>query len=299
MNFVGNKKAVSFIEKTLERGATSQAYLFSGPESVGKFFLAQAFAKSLINEGSLRFEDSGAGGLVVDLVVIKPEIEERKGVIKERDITIERVREARKDLALFPHSGKRKVLIVDNAHKMNITSQNAFLKILEEPNSTSVIILVTHEDSKILPTIKSRCQKVNFGLVGREMEMEMGSLVGEDFAGKYGALAMGRPGLLFEMAREKERLEYHVGSYEQFRKVFSMDLNQRLSFAEKMSKDVNAAIGTLNVWNWILRKEGLEDGGRELGETYLKISAIEDSMATLKSTNANPRLVLENLLISI
>ena len=110
---------------------------------------------------------------------------------------------------------------------------------------------------------------------------------------------MGRPGLLFEMAREKERLEYYVDSYEQFRKFFSMDLNQRLSFAEKMSKDVSVAIGTLNVWNWILRKEGLGDGDRELGATYLKISAIEDSMATLKSTNANPRLVLENLLINI
>lgn len=298
MSFVGNKKALNFIEKTLQRDATGQAYLFSGPESVGKFFLAKAFAKSLISGEKFVFDDEAEKNLLVDMIVVSPEVEEKKGITKECDITIEKVREARRELSLFPHNGKRKVLIVDNAHKMNITSQNAFLKILEEPNSTSVIILVTHEDSKILPTIKSRCQRINFSLVGKEAMMEMEGSVGKDFVEKYEALSMGRPGLLSRMAKEKEELDYYAGAYEECEKILASDINQKLSYAEKMSKDVNLILKTLSVWNWILRKSALEREEERDG-LYVKISAIEKAMSSLKNTNANSRLVLENLLLNI
>ncbi|EKE11063.1 MAG: hypothetical protein ACD_15C00143G0001, partial [uncultured bacterium] len=112
-------------------------------------------------------------------------------------------------------------------------------------------------------------------------------------------LAMGRPGLLSEMSQKKEKLAYHVDAYTEFGNIFSADLNRKLSYAEKMSKDVNVALGTLNIWIWMLRQSALEKGGEELNGSYAKISAIEEAMAVLKNTNANSRLVLENLLINI
>lgn len=299
MVFVGNKKALNFIEKTLERESFSQAYLFSGPEGVGKFYLAKTFAKSLILDENLDFSSDEKPEFLADIIVISPDIEERKGIVKEREITVEKVRDARKDLALFPYGGKRKVLIVDNAHRMNTAAQNAFLKILEEPNSTTVIILVTHNDSKILPTIKSRCQKINFSLVGNEMEKEMDSVVGEDFAKKYAMLAMGRPGFLFEMAQKEEKLAEISGAYEEYEKFLRADINSRLSFAEKMSKDINRSLHILNVWIWIIREKVEKKSGPELELSYARISAIEKAIEILKNTNANSRLVLENLFINI
>ncbi|KKU55662.1 MAG: polymerase III, delta prime subunit protein [Candidatus Moranbacteria bacterium GW2011_GWE1_49_15] len=300
MNFIGNKKAVSFIEKTLEKGGASQAYLFSGPEGVGKLFLAKAFAKSLISGGSLPdFESGDVEKLPVDLILLKPEIEEKKGIRKERDIAVERIRDAKKDLSLYPYSGKMKVLIVDNAHRMNVASQNAFLKLLEEPNSTSVIILVTHEYSKMLPTIRSRCQKVGFGLVGPEDMGTAADFLGGDFVSRYAEAAMGRPGLLFRMSTNQEELALYRDASEELAQMSSADLNRKFSFAEKMSKDVDGAIKTLNMWSWMIRKKALAENGADLDSSYGNISKIEETVSALKNTNANARLVLENLLINI
>jgi len=295
MNFIGNKKAVNFLSKSLEKGNFAQAYFFSGPESVGKFFLAKVFAKSLISGEKLFFAENEKEGLFVDLTVIATEVEEKKGVLKERDIPIEKVREALRNLSVFPHSGKKKVLIIDDAHKMSVASQNAILKTLEEPNSTSIIILVACDESKILPTIKSRCQKINFSLAGEEMRI----LSGDDFFEKYGILAMGRPGLLVGMLKKKDNLEYYSAIRREFENFFSADLNQKISYAEKMSKDIGMAIKTLNVWIWMLRELSLKDDQDSVNGYYGKISEMEKAIHMLRSTNANSRLILENLLINM
>lgn len=298
MDFVGNKKVVDFMCKILEEGSFSQSYIFSGPENVGKFFLAKSFAAGIIKGEEFFTEENPIEGLL-DLIIITPQTEEKGGKKKEKDIPIESIRNAQRELSLFPNKGKKKVLIVNNAHRISISGQNALLKILEEPNSTSVIILVTHEESRLLPTIKSRCQKVSFSLVGSDEMRKMEKLVGNGLFEKYEIMSMGRPGLLMGMLGDKERLDFYESAYDDLDKIYGYDMNRRLSYAEKISKDPSRAIEMLNVWTWIIRKKYFESGDDFADGYYSVISKIEKAVDEIKSTNANSRLILENLLISI
>lgn len=80
----------------------------------------------------------------------------------KRRIPIELVREAERWLAVSPHEGKAKVLVIDPADQMSEPAANALLKTLEEPRSGSFIVLVTAASSALLPTVRSRCQAVRF-----------------------------------------------------------------------------------------------------------------------------------------
>lgn len=133
--FIGNTKAVKLLEKSMRNSRISHAYLFSGPENVGKLALAKIFSRGLILGKPLDLEINGKKN-PFDMVILSPEIEEKKGITKEKDIKIENIRNLQKELSLFPYEGKYKILIVDNAHKLTVSSQNALLKILEEPNET-------------------------------------------------------------------------------------------------------------------------------------------------------------------
>jgi DNA polymerase-3 subunit delta' len=99
--------------------------------------------------------------------------------------------------------GGRKVVVIDDAHKMTAQAQNCLLKTLEEPPSDSLLVLVTHDRHSLFPTVVSRCQVVNFERLARsDMDRATDALVGE--AGRarplVTALAENCPGRLLELA---------------------------------------------------------------------------------------------------
>lgn len=81
---------------------------------------------------------------------------------QEGDDGRENVRGITKDIHLKPSEGKRKVFIIDDAHKITETAADAFLKTLEEPPKDSIIILITSKPEMLLQTIRSRCKKIKF-----------------------------------------------------------------------------------------------------------------------------------------
>lgn len=298
--FVGNAKTINLLDRAIENGRISQAYLFSGPESVGKFTLSKIFANAIISEKNIFKKDilSFGGGRKdeLDLMIIEPEIEEKKGIKKIKEIKTEKIREAQKELALFPYVGKKRVLIVNDAHRMTVSAQNALLKSLEEPNRTSVMILVTHDDPKIILTIKSRCQKINFFLAD---EAEMNKMFENDKNREIVELSMGRPGLAIKMKENTEEVDAKKKDFEELEKFPSWGINERLSLAEKMSADIAETAKKLEFWMWILRikskKKGLSDGFF----SFKTIEKINKALEIIKNTNANARLVIENLFLEI
>lgn len=293
MKFIGNQKVLASLQKSLERGMLNHAYIFSGPEHVGKFTLAKMFALGAIGGKKMELEiDSFDKDALLDLIVVSPEIVEKKGVTKKRDISIESVRDAKSSLSLFPYRGKYKVLIIDEAHKMNVSAQNALLKILEEPNATTMMILVTSETGKMLPTIQSRVQNVNFGLVG---DAEMQKHFSEDIA----ELAVGRPGLAEIISQDENEREFRVEAKKQLEKIFQNSMNEKLQLAEDLSKDVVKTLEKLDAWTWELRKKALLVDENERNDAYDKMEKIQKSIETLKNTNANARLVLEDLFVNL
>ena len=175
----GHKTAKLTLCRAEKEGRIAHAYLFSGPDGVGKKLTALSFAK-LLNcpSGITESCDCSSCGRIDRGV--HPDV----SLFEYPDKTIITAENTRDEIEsrvfLKPFESKYKVFIVDGAERMNISAQNAFLKTLEEPPAYSVIILITHLPSLILSTIRSRCQKVSFGgldgRVARERLVEAGEL---------------------------------------------------------------------------------------------------------------------------
>ncbi len=300
MKFIGNRKSVEFLRRSVKNASLNHAYIFAGPQGVGKTTLAKIFAQAAIAGGEMNLatdvEDKQA---LLDLILIEPETVEKKEVIKTRDISIEAIRQAQQKLSLYPYHGKYKVLIVKDAHRLNNSAQNALLKLLEEPNQTSILILVTSELDKILPTVQSRCEKLNFSLVN---QVELTQAFGEEinFASDIPTLAMGRPALASLMLAEPEILEARRQQKQQLEKLRAGTLGEKLQLAEEFSKDTKKTLETFNAWIWLLRIDALSNADEQVrNNLYEVIKKIQESMTLLKSTNANGRLLLEVLFLDI
>ena len=149
-------------------GSLGHAYLFSGEEGIGKFLMAKTLAKA-VNCASQSGDSCEVcsscawieKGIHPDVSIITPS---STNIIK-----IEQVRVLREHISLKPHSGFKKVFIIDEAHAMNASAQNALLKTLEEPPDCSLLVLVSHAPQALLPTIRSRCQTLHFTPAGRDV----------------------------------------------------------------------------------------------------------------------------------
>ncbi|MEI7621357.1 MAG: AAA family ATPase [Candidatus Moraniibacteriota bacterium] len=301
MHFIGNQKTVEFLNKSLKNAAFNHAYIFAGPQGVGKTTLAKIFAQALIagaSELEMDIEKQDTQALF-DLIFLEPETVELKGKIKQRDIPIEAVRQVQQALSLFPHHGKFKVLVVKDAQKLNGAAQNALLKLLEEPNATSILILVVSEMSRILPTVQSRCEKLNFSLV-LQVEMKQAFEREKNFASDIPVLAMGRPALAKKMLENPLQLEAHRQVAQQLEKLRYGSLNDKLQLAEEFSKDTAKTLAVLDNWTWLLREQALTctDEAKRI-ELYQLIEKITARIPLLKNTNANSRLLLEVLFLEM
>lgn len=177
----GHEREAAVLARAASSGRVAHAYLFAGPEGVGKRLTAVSFAAYLNCEARL----SGGGlveacgecdscqafsrGVSTNLLEVAPE----DGLIR-----IDRIRELQGALRRKASRGV-KVAVVDGAEKLMPAAANAFLKTLEEPPGDSVIVLVTSRASELLPTVLSRCQRVNFRplpdeLVSRMVEEKKG-----------------------------------------------------------------------------------------------------------------------------
>jgi DNA polymerase-3 subunit delta' len=154
------------LQRSLERGRLAHAYLFAGPRGSGTRELAGTLAKALNCE--TREHDSCDrcetcrridAEKYPDVYWVRPES-------KSRRITVEQVREFESAVNLKPSEARVKVGIIVDADCMGEEASNAFLKTLEEPPAQTIIILLTAEPQRLLPTILSRCLKISFGPTG-------------------------------------------------------------------------------------------------------------------------------------
>ncbi|NTW27056.1 MAG: AAA family ATPase [Candidatus Moranbacteria bacterium] len=299
MDFIGNKKAVDVLQKSIKNAALNHAYLFSGPERVGKFTLAKMFALSAIAGAQLSLDvELENKDALLDLIIVEPEIVTKNGISKQRDISIESVRDAKQSLSLYPYHGKYKILIINDAHKLNVSAQNALLKILEEPNQTTILILVTSEIDRILPTMLSRLQVINFGLV-RDEDMQIGFGGNFSFQKDCIELSIGRPGLAQFLNENIEEKNFRMDALLEFEKIKKGSLNDKFKLAEELSKDAVRTLDKLNIWMWEIRKLGISGENQQGIVACCHIDKIQKSMAILKRTNANSRLILETLFMDL
>src|SRR5215217_94220 len=169
----GHTHLLDLIARAATRGSLPPSVIFAGPDGVGKRMAAVALAQ-LMNCPNLppagerhtsdRHPDACgtcasckriARGVHADVLLIEPG---DSGAIK-----IDQVRDAIERSAYRPFEGRRRVVILDEADAMNADAQNAVLKTLEEPPAASTFVLVTSRPDMLLPTVRSRCQRLRFG----------------------------------------------------------------------------------------------------------------------------------------
>ncbi len=177
---LGQERVISHLRTAREKGRLSHAYLFLGPEGVGRGSTARALAAAL---NCLTPREDGdacgvcascrrlAAGTNPDFVVIKP--------IESLQIKIEQIREFRR-LTNYPPLGDGwRVALIKPAEALNEAAANALLKTLEEPPERHLLVLTAQAEADLLPTIVSRCHKLAFAplpaaLVARELEERRG-----------------------------------------------------------------------------------------------------------------------------
>lgn len=283
MNIIGHQKIINFLDRSIEKNALSHAYIFSGPEHLGKFGVALDFARKLTNSES---------EINPDLIVVKPD---------EKDIKIEQIRELQQSLSLTSHFGKYRAAIIDDAEKMNKAAQNAMLKTLEEPMEKIILILIIHDLGKILPTIKSRCALEKFAPVSpKEIEKMLPDNLGNREEIIFWSL--GRPGLLKIISENTEELANRKEAEKELLGLFKNNVSEKFALAEKMSKDAPNLGEKLDWWTVLLR-ESLFGEKKPISLNPQKIVNLLDrigrSRELLRETNSNARLVLENLLLEM
>lgn len=152
---IGYKKQKEYFENTLKRNNLSHAYIFCGSEGIGKKMFAYDIFRLVNNR-----EPEGDP----DFKILTPRLEEDETKIYSEDI-----RNLKSYLSLKPYFGLYKFVIINDADRLVPEAANSFLKMLEEPSLSTIIILISSKPKFILPTVLSRCEKVHFLPLGEKV----------------------------------------------------------------------------------------------------------------------------------
>ena len=293
---IGNERVAKILEKNYETDRLSHAYLFEGPEHIGKKTLALGFCELLLNNNNKNVLENP------DLMVLNPSD-------GDKQITVERIRELEKVLGLYPYCSKYKIAIIEQAEKMNKAAANALLKTLEEPSKTTILILLSSDSKSVLDTIKSRCQRIKFLPVKRKLLEKFleNKVNGKQEAERIIEISGYKPGKIIEFLKHKEKIDAAVKSVNEFAVVIKKNENDKINEAEKISKnETGDIVSALDLWTIYCRKllvreyENRDDNkGEYLPKIISRINLINKTKKDILSKNINTRLAIENLFLRI
>ncbi len=320
MNFahiIGHERQKEVLERAVRQGRLAHAYLFAGPEGVGKRLMVLALVRTLFC-----VEERGCGECPPcrkvdhhnhpDLHILEPD---------GSSIKIEQVRNIQRDLNLRPHEAKRKVCLIEAAELMTVGAANALLKTLEEPRGDTLLILLSSQPQRLLETIRSRCQPLCFArqpleLLRDALQSQLG--VSDAEAHVLAALADGS----FKKAFGKDRqlyLEERRNLLKTLTGLSPGSILPILEFAEQLAADKTALPDILEIFQAFYRDVLLAVHGRDAAELVnldlvekvrrvaarenaagilLKLEALGQAHRQLER-NLNTQLVVENLLLKL
>lgn len=309
---IGHQRIVKFFENAEKEGALSHAYGFIGPGSVGKRTVAKKLASTLLKTPEEKLFSHP------DFIYMERGEDEKTGKLK-KEITVNQAREIRSRLQTTSWQEGYRVVIINEAEKLNNESASALLKILEEPPKRSIFLLLVENEAALIPTIKSRIQTFYFSLV-KPAEVAVGLReMGADpeKAELFARRCLGKPGLAINFLQEDFSDKYSE-LLKTFQEMVGAPFYRKLQLVENYFGDKeDGERGRQELQkildNWIawfrdslLKKHGASEFSSEpLIFTKLHFSdsqllEIIDSLINIKkllSQNVHPRLAVETALI--
>jgi DNA polymerase III subunit delta' len=319
-SIIGHAKIVEFLEKSIAGGNPAHAYLFLGPEQVGKSTVARWIAGALLHaeppfnpplergENQVTALDSHP-----DISIVTRDRDEKTGNLKS-NISIEQIRNLRERLSMSTMQGGHKVAFIEDADFMSIEASNAMLKTLEEPTSKTTIILTASNEVRLPATISSRCQTFRFGLVSADRTVKALVDQGQSQvqAEKIAAVSFGRPGAALKYMNDPELFSEHAQEVKSIQNLVDLPISARLKYVTENTpkgaagrEQVLAKFGT---WERVLRDQLLSSLGCDELTAIKSRSQAKQPAQTLKTLhacrqallkNTNPQLTLENFLINL
>ena len=194
---IGQPTACAQIQRAWSHGRLSHAYIFDGPEGVGKGACARALAALLLCEMPQDGDSCGCClscrqlevGTHPDCIILTPD---------GKSLRIKQIRELRARLAGSASYGGYTVVIIEQADSMTLEAANAFLKTVEEPQGPTCFILITSQADRLPDTIRSRAQMVRFRPLSQE---SLARLLGPDADTEPGRIAVSLAGGSLTRAR--------------------------------------------------------------------------------------------------
>ena len=274
---LGNQRLKDNLRSSLGRGKASHFYLISGPAGSGKRTLAKLLAAALMCEGAHPPCGTCSGcrkilnGLHPDFITVDdPE---------KKTVPVDLIRKAMADIYIQPNEGKRKIYMIPRGQDMNLSGQNALLKILEEPPPYGAFLLLTDNPERLLPTVRSRCvelplQPLNETLLRRELESRFPGNEAIDAAISRSGGYLGQAIQLLEGNAQLSQQTLDFCSA--FAGRNTMTLVQTLVGMEKWKRD--QWIPMLQHWTSILEEAlASRSGGRAISEQARAIAASRSS----------------------
>ena len=327
----GQDHLLKQLEPGLRQGRQSHAYLLSGPPHVGKMALAINLSQSVnciegpgVPCGSCTQCTRIAQGRHADIRTLAPgKGEEARSA--RTVIGINEIKEALRRVNLNPYEGSTSVVILDCAESMSDEAANALLKTLEEPPPQVMFLLLTANDSAVLPTIRSRCQSLSLLPLSKEQMVERlinTHQAAPEQAEQLSRLSRGCLGWAISALNDDQVLEQRQADLEKLQETLDAGLETRFTYANEVASlfasDREAAKDLLALWlRWwrdlLLIKEGAEEflhntdhaDSLRVQASGLSTAAIVQFIKRLMQTlsnldsNVSPRLAMEVLMLNL
>jgi DNA polymerase-3 subunit delta' len=257
-NIAGHEWAAEILQRHVALGEQRQAYLFCGPQGVGRRTLALRFAQAL---NCLQPPSPGVPCLECracrqtermqypDLSVLERQPDKTR-------ILIDQVRGLQHSLSLSPYEGRFRIGLLVRLHEANDEALNALLKTLEEPPARVILLLTADAPEALLPTVVSRCEVLRLrpmALADLALYLQEKHAIEAGQARLFAALAGGRPGYALQLAADPRLLDQRTEILDNAFRMLAAHRRERFVYADKLAKDKDAMRQVLRVWTSLWR----------------------------------------------
>ena len=323
-SIIGQEHIKEHLRATLVSGKVSQAYLITGENMSGKEYIARIFANALVCDhpengyepcGKCRSCIQAATGNHPDIITVT---HNRPNTVSIDDIREQIV----SDVQIKPYQSRWKIYIMNEAEKMTLQAQNALLKTLEEPPEYAVILLLSTTETSLLPTILSRCIRLDMRPV--EDKIVKNYLMSEIKVPDYRAdictaFARGNIGRAKSLAVSEDFdniREETIRVLKFIRKMDTSDMIRTLKKMEEYKLYINDILDIMMIWyrDVLLYKATMDDSAVVFADETQSIrneaenssyEGIEEILMTMEKTkqrlkaNVNFELAMELMLLTI